>query len=412
MPKARLTDVPEARLRDALVLVRVDLNVPLERGEVTDDTRIEAVLPTLRHLSDAGARVVLTSHLGRPKGVDPAFSLAPVARRVGELLGRPVGFVDETVGPKATAAIAALGPGELLLLENTRFLEGESANDPELATALAGEATLFVQDAFGTAHRAHASTEGAARVIRERGGAAVAGLLLASELTWLGDALESPERPFVAVLGGAKISGKIDVVSALLPRVDRLLIGGAMANTFWLAQGRPVGTSLVEPDRVEVAAALIAEAGDKLVLPTDARVAPELSGAAEPRVATVQGVADDEAIGDIGPETEARYAEILGTAKTIVWNGPMGIFEMPPFAEGTLAVAHAVADATDAGAIGVLGGGDSAAAAAVAGVTDRLSHVSTGGGASLAFLAGERLPGVEVLDEAGALAGAAAGEEG
>jgi len=402
MPKARLSDLPAATLRGATVLVRLDLNVPLDHGVVSDDTRIDAALPTLRYLRDAGARIVVTSHLGRPKGVDPAFSLRPVAARLAQKLGHPVAFVPETVGERASAAVAALRDADLLLLENTRFHAEETANDPAFAAALAEGIDIFVQDAFGTVHRAHASTEGAARVLRDQGKPAVAGFLLQEELRWLGDALEAPERPFVAILGGAKISGKIDVVSALLPRVDKLLIGGAMANTFWLAQGHDVGTSLVEPDRVDVARRVMADAGDRLVLPVDARAATALDGSAAVRVTRPGDIAADEAIGDVGPETEALYASLIEGAKTVVWNGPAGIFEEPAFAEGTLAIARAVAAATDAGAVTILGGGDSARAAAEAGVTDRLTHVSTGGGASLSFLAGETLPGVEVLSEAGA----------
>ncbi|HKK92131.1 MAG TPA: phosphoglycerate kinase [Longimicrobiales bacterium] len=405
MQKARLSDLPDDAFQGKTVLVRVDLNVPIEDGDVTDDTRIDATVPTLRYLTDRRARVVVASHLGRPAGPDPAFSLEPVAARLGERTGRPVSFVGETVGPQARAAIEALEGGEVLVLENTRFEAGETDNDRDFAAELAGDAELFVQDAFGTVHRAHASTAGAASVIRERGGRAVAGLLLEKELQWLGAALEDPDRPFVSILGGAKISGKIDVVSALLPRVDRLLICGAMANTFWLARGHTVGESLVEPDRVDVAREIMEAAGDRLLLPVDARVATALDGSVAPRVAGPHDVAENEAIGDIGPETEALYAEVIGTAATVVWNGPAGIFEERAFAAGTLALARAVADATDEGAVSIIGGGDSARAAAMAEVTDRITHISTGGGASLAFLAGEPLPGVEVLSEADDLAG-------
>ncbi len=408
MQKARLSDLPDDAFQGKTVLVRVDLNVPLEDGEVTDDTRIDATAPTLRYLTDRGARVVVASHLGRPAGPDPAFSLAPVATRLGERLERPVSFVAGTVGPQARAAIEALEDGEVLVLENTRFEAGETSNDPEFAAELAGDADLFVQDAFGTVHRAHASTAGAASVIRERGRPAVAGLLLERELQWLGDALEDPDRPFVSILGGAKISGKIDVVSALLPRVDRLLIVGAMANTFWLARGHAVGDSLVEPDRVDVAREIMEAAGDRLLLPVDARVATALDGSVAPRIAGPHDVQENEAIGDIGPQTEELYSEVIGTAATVVWNGPAGIFEERAFAAGTLALARAVADATDAGAVSIIGGGDSARAAAVAGVTDRITHISTGGGASLAFLAGEALPGVEVLSEVEELTGVGA----
>ncbi len=401
MKNALLSALDPATLRGRTALVRADLNVPLDGARVADDTRIRASLPTLRLLVEAGAKVVLTSHLGRPKGEpNPAFSLAPVAPELERGLGRPVRMASGTVGEAVAAEVAALEEGEILLLENTRFLPGETANDPELAAELAGYGDLFVHDAFGTAHRAHASTEGVARVVRERGGHAVAGLLLEKELSFLGDALDAPERPFVAVLGGAKISGKIDVVEALLPRVDRLLIGGAMANTFLLALGLEVGDSLVEPDRVEMAKELMDRAADRLVLPVDVRVGAEIAPEAEVRAAERTEVGPGEKIGDIGPRSVAIYGEILREARTIVWNGPMGVFELEPYRQGTVGVAQAVAIATEAGAVSVLGGGDSAAAAEVAGVTDRVSHISTGGGASLEFLAGATLPGVAALSDA------------
>lgn len=402
MSTSLLRTLPAGDLKGRRVLVRADLNVPLIEGRVGDDTRIRATLPTLRHLTGAGASVLLLSHLGRPDGApDPAASLAPVADRLRELLDAPVRFVPDTVGAEARAAAEELGEGEVLLLENTRFLPGETKNDPAFARELAALGTLYVNDAFGTAHRAHASTHGVAEAVKAAGGRAVAGLLMEKELAFLGDALARPERPFVAVLGGAKISGKIDVVEALLPRVDRLLIGGAMANTFFLALGLEVGTSLVEEDRVEMARELMERAGDRLVLPVDCRVAERLAPDAATRVVPRDGVGSGELIGDIGPETEALYREVLLGARTVLWNGPMGVFEMAPFAPGTMAVARAVADATDDGATSVLGGGDSAAAAEAAGVTDRLTHVSTGGGASLEFLAGAELPGVTVLDQEG-----------
>jgi len=400
MAKRLLRTLAPEELRGRRVLVRADLNVPLDGATVTDDTRIRASLPTLRRLTEAGARVVLMSHLGRPKdGPDPAFTLAPVAERLRELLEAPVTFVADTVGPQAVEAADALGDGEVLLLENTRFLPGETKDDPELGERMAAMGTLYVNDAFGSAHRAHASTAGVARSVKASGGLAVAGLLMEKELAFLGDALDRPQRPFVAILGGAKISGKIDVVEALLPRVDRLLVGGAMANTFFLALGLRVGRSLVEEDRVEMARELMERAGDRLVLPVDCRVADRIAADAATRVATRAGVEDGDLIADIGPETEGLYREIVGEARTILWNGPMGVFEMEPFAHGTTAVARAVAEATDRGAVSVLGGGDSAAAAEVAGVTDRLTHVSTGGGASLEFLAGAELPGVAVLSD-------------
>ena len=401
MAKALLSDLADPALRGLRVLVRADLNVPLDgSGEVSDDTRIRASLPTLQRLTGAGARVVLLSHLGRPDGTpDPAYSLAPVAHALSEALGSPVRFAPQLVGPEVDEAVRALGDGDLLLLENTRFDPRETANDDSLSEILAGYGDLFVNDAFGTAHRAHASTEGVARIVRGRGGRAVAGLLLAKELRFLGETLAAPERPFVAVLGGAKISGKIDVVEALLPRVDRLLIGGAMANTFLLALGFDVGRSLVEPDRVDMARALLDRAGDRLILPVDVRVADEIAPDATVRVCARGDVEADERIGDIGPDTERLFAEEIRAARTVLWNGPMGVFEMAAFSEGTVGVARAAADSTDTGAVTVLGGGDSAAAAEVAGVADRLTHISTGGGASLEFLAGSPLPGIEALSE-------------
>jgi len=395
-----LSDLDASALSGRTVLVRADLNVPLEAGRISDDRRIRATLPTLQLLVDAGARVVVLSHLGRPKGeAKPEFSLAPVASRLSELLSRPVRFVPEPRGPSVVEAVEGLADGEVALLENTRFVPGETANDPELASEWASLGDLFVNDAFGTAHRAHASTAGLAEAVRARGGEAVAGLLLARELRFLGDALRQPERPFVAILGGAKISGKIDVIEALLPRVDRLLIGGAMANTFFRALGLDTGASLVEEDRVELARGTLERAGDKLVLPGDCVVAKDIAAGASTRNVARDQVAPDDRIGDVGTATVADYEREIAGAKTLVWNGPMGVFEVEEFAAGTLAIAEAVAKACDGGAVGVLGGGDSAAAAERAGVADRLTHVSTGGGASLEFLAGHVLPGVAALTE-------------
>jgi phosphoglycerate kinase len=400
MRKKTLDHLDPGALRGTAVIVRADLNVPLAEGSVGDDTRIRASLPTLEWLLDAGARVVLLSHLGRPKGTpDAAFSLRPVATRLGELLGREVRFCDEVVGPAVEHAVASLSPGEVVLLENTRFHPGDTAGDEALAAQWAGLGAVFVNDAFGTAHRAHASTTGIALEVRRRGGVAVAGRLLERELDFLGRALERPESPFVAILGGAKISGKIDVVHALLPRVDRLLIGGAMANTFFRAMGLDVGRSLVEEDRVEMALEAMEEAGDRLVLPVDCVVGNELTEDAATRIVPRDRVGSAESIGDVGTATREMFAAEITTAKTIVWNGPVGIFEMGPVREGTVSIARAVAEATDRGALSVVGGGDSAAAAEVAGVADRLSHISTGGGASLEFLAGAELPGVEALSE-------------
>lgn len=400
MSKKSLADLAPASLNGRTVVVRADLNVPLKDGVITDDQRIRASVPTLRTLVDAGARVVLLSHLGRPKGAaNPKYSLAPVARRVAELLGAPVRFVEHPAGPGAREGLEGLAPGEVALMENTRFLAGDEANDPELAGDWASLGDLFVNDAFGAAHRAHASTAGLAEAMRARGGEAVAGHLMARELRFLGGALERPERPFVAILGGAKISGKIDVIEALLPRVDRLLIGGAMANTFLRALGLETGASLVEDDRVEMARGILERAGERLLLPVDCVVAAEIAAGAASRAVSRTDVAPGDRIADIGPATREVYAREVAGARTVVWNGPMGVFEVEPFDAGTLAVAHAVAQACDAGAVGVLGGGDSAAAAERAGVAPRLTHVSTGGGASLEFLAGAVLPGVAALTE-------------
>jgi phosphoglycerate kinase len=401
MNKLTLNDLPQSALQGRRVLVRVDYNVPLDAdGAITDDTRITATLPTLHRLIDGGARVVLLSHFGRPKGkVVPEMSLRPCAARLGELLGRAVAFFEHTVGPEAVAATRALADGDVLLLENTRFLPGEEKNDPDLARQMAELGEVFVNDAFGAAHRAHASTAGVAEVMKAAGKPVVAGLLMAKELEYLGGALEHPRRPFVAILGGAKISGKIDVITALLPRVDRLLIGGAMANTFFRAMGLQTGTSLVEEDRVEMARGLLQSSGDKLALPVDCIVTDRLEAGAERRAVPRDAIPADRLVADIGPETIARYRADLSTAQTVLWNGPMGVFEVPEFADGTRGVAEAVAAATDAGATTIVGGGDSAAAVSELGLESRMSHVSTGGGASLEFLEGKELPGVAVLDE-------------
>jgi phosphoglycerate kinase len=399
MDRRTVGDLRDDEVRGRRALVRVDFNVPIESGAVGDDTRIRAALPTIRALLDRGARVVLLSHLGRPKGTrDPQYSLRPVSERLRELLpGVTVRFSDATSGSEAEAASRALGDGEVLLLENTRFEPGEERNDEQLARAYAKLGDLYVNDAFGAAHRAHASTEGVAHFLHP----AVAGLLMERELQYLSDALEHPGRPFVAVLGGSKISGKIDVIEALLPRVDRLLVGGAMACTFFRAMGLETGKSLVEPDRLDMATDLLGRAGDKLVLPTDAMVAPTLdAGAGAAHAVPREAIPGDEAMYDIGPISMREFAGHVRSARTVLWNGPMGVFEKPPFDEGTLAVARALADATDAGATTIVGGGDSAAAIAQAGMEDRVSHVSTGGGASLEFLEGKPLPGVEALDRA------------
>lgn len=398
--KKTLSDIDATTLRGRTVVVRADLNVPLEGDEVVDDQRIRASVATLTILLDAGARVVLLSHLGRPKGrPDPRYSLAPVARRLAELLDFPVTFLAHVCGEAVRQAVRSLPQGALVLLENTRFEPGETENDPALAAWWAELTDLFVNDAFGAAHRAHASTAGLAEAVIARGGQAVAGLLMARELRFLEEVLRAPERPFLAIIGGAKISTKIGVISALLPRVDRLLIGGAMANTFFRALGLDTGASLVEEESVDVAREVLEEAGERLVLPVDCVVADEVVDGAPTRVVARDGVSGRDRIVDIGPETRDRFTEMIEKARSIVWNGPMGVFEIDAFAEGTLAVARAIAAACQRGALGVVGGGDSAAAAERAGVVHRLTHVSTGGGASLELLAGATLPGVEALSE-------------
>ena len=394
--KRTLRDLSAAGRR---ILVRVDFNVPLKDGEVGDDSRIVATLPTLRYLLEQRARLVLMSHLGRPKGgPDPKYSLRPVAVRLERLLRMPVAFAEDCVGESAEAMTRALSDGQVLLLENLRFHPGEEANDAAFASRLARLGDAYVNDAFGTAHRAHASTEGVTRHLRP----AVAGFLMEKELEYLGRALDAPARPFVAILGGAKISGKIDVIHALLPKVDRLLIGGAMMFTFLRAQGRATGRSLVEEDRVAVASEVLAEAGRRgveLVLPVDCVASTASDGTAPSRVASLDGLGPEDMGLDIGPASVRRFADALKDARTVLWNGPMGVFEVPAFASGTLGVARALADATGRGAITVVGGGDSVAAVQQADLADRLTHLSTGGGASLEFLEGKELPGVAALDD-------------
>ncbi len=399
MPVLTVADLPDGRVADSRALVRVDFNVPLDsQSRVTNDTRIVQALPTLIYLLERGGALVVTSHLGRPKGgPDPAFSLRPVAEHLAGLLDFPVHFSEALVGPAAREAVEELAGGELLLLENTRFHPGETKNDPELSLALAAYGDFYVNDAFGSAHRAHSSTVGAAEQIREKGGEAVAGFLMERELRYLGTALEDPTPPFVALLGGAKISGKIDVIRSLLPKVDRLLVGGAMANTFFRALGLETGDSLVEEDRVDLARGVLQEAGKKILLPVDCVVAPEIADAVDTREVARDEVGPGDRIGDIGRGSRDLFAEVLEGARTVLWNGPMGVFEMTPFAGGTLALARSVARVTEKGGITIIGGGDSVAAAEMAGVTDRLSHVSTGGGASLEFLSGAVLPGVAAL---------------
>jgi phosphoglycerate kinase len=395
MPYLSIDDLD---LRGQRVLVRVDFNVPLKDNgsgtqAVTDDTRIRAALPTIRKITNAGGKAILMSHLGRPKdGPDPKYSLAPVAAHLQGLVDAPVVFVNATTGPAAKDAIDGAPGGSIILLENTRFLKGETKNDESISKDLAALADVYVNDAFGSAHRAHSSTEGVAHKV----GQAAMGYLLQREVAYLSRLLESPERPFVAVLGGAKVSDKIGVIQNLLGKVDRLLIGGAMSYTFLKALGHGTGSSRVEEDRLEEARALYEQAGGRIQLPTDHIVATAFDNDAESRI--VEGDISEGEMGlDIGPATIQAYREALLAAKTVVWNGPMGVFEMPNFARGTFAIAETLAEATGKGALTVVGGGDSVAAIAQAGYEDKVSHVSTGGGAMLEYLEGITLPGVAAL---------------
>jgi phosphoglycerate kinase len=401
MNKLSLADLGDDELRGKRVLLRVDYNVPLnDRLEVTDDIRIRATLRTLDRLIRAGARIVVLSHLGRPKGTRvPEMSLLPAARRLASLVDTGVDFIGSTVDAEAERATRELADGSILVLENTRFLPGEEANDPELAESMSRLGDVYVNDAFGAAHRAHASTAGVAEVIRARGGVAAAGLLMQQELEYLGDALDEPRRPFTAILGGAKISGKIDVIEALLPKVDVLLIGGAMANTFFRAMGLATGKSLVEEERIELAEELLRRGDGKLRLPEDVVIAEAIEAGVPVRTVSRDAIPDGSIALDVGPATVSRYSAEIERSRTVLWNGPMGVFEIPEFAEGTAGVARALVNATEAGATTVVGGGDSAAALADLELADQVSHVSTGGGASLEFLEGKPLPGVAVLSE-------------
>jgi len=384
--------VRDVDVKGKKVLMRVDFNVPLKGDTITDDTRIRGALPTIQYLLEHGAALILMSHLGRPKGkVVPEMSLKPVAVRLGELLDQEVKLAPGVVGPEVEAAAAALKPGDVLILENTRFLAGEEKNDPAMAEQLAKLGDLYVNDAFGAAHRAHASTAGIAAHLP-----AVAGLLMEKEIEFLGAAIESPARPFVAIIGGAKISDKIGVIRNLLTKVDALLIGGGMANTFLAAQGYEMADSLVEAESIDTAKALMAGGGSKLVLPVDGVVADAFSADAASKVVPVDGVEAGWRILDIGPATVKLFGQKLAHAKTVVWNGPMGVFEFPAFSKGTTAVAEMVAAS---GATSIVGGGDSVSAIQQAGLTDKMSHISTGGGASLEMLEGQELPGLAVLDD-------------
>ncbi|NTU67840.1 MAG: phosphoglycerate kinase [Chlorobiaceae bacterium] len=397
MQKKTLSDIS---LQGKRVLMRVDFNVPLDEGRnITDDKRIIEALPSIRKVVEGGGRLILMSHLGRPKGkVNPEYSLAPAAKRLSELLETPVTMAKECIGNEVMQQALALQDGEVMMLENLRFHPQEEANDPDFAKELASLGEIYVNDAFGTAHRAHASTEGITHYVQT----AVAGYLIEKELRYLGNALDHAVRPFVAILGGSKISGKIDVLEQLFNKVDSVLVGGAMVFTFFKAQGMPVGNSLVENEKLDLALSLLEQAkakGVRLILPTDVVVAGEISADAPSRVEPVGSISDGMIGLDIGPETiEAYKKEILG-AKTVLWNGPMGVFEIDQFASGTFAVAQALADTTATGAVTIIGGGDSAAAIAKAGLASKVTHVSTGGGASLEFLEGKELPGIAALND-------------
>ncbi len=417
MPKLTVKDLD---VRGRKVFVRVDFNVPMEEKDgqmvITDLTRMQETLPTLELLIEKGARIILAAHLGRPKGKrEPSMSLRPVAVKLADLVHRPVAFVDDCIGEKAEKTASALQPGDLMLLENVRYYDQEEANDPGFAEKLAKLADVYVNDAFGTAHRAHASTEGVARIVRARGGQCAAGLLMERELRFLGDELENPARPFVVILGGAKVSDKINVIDRLLDKASTILIGGAMAYTFRLAQGRKVGKSLVEPDKVDVAKSALEKAqrkGVQFLLPVDDVVATPVDTGKlnkkgkpviemqNPRVSNSPDTPEDGGGVDIGPATIKAYSEVIATAKTVLWNGPMGIFEDKRFAEGTFAVARAVAEATQKrGAKSIIGGGDSVKALNTAKLGNQVTFMSTGGGASLEFLEGQELPGVAALSD-------------
>lgn len=384
----------ELDVKGKRVLTRVDFNVPLDDGRITDDTRITSAIPTIQALLDAGAAVLLISHLGRPKGQpNPRYSLAPVADHLSELIGKPVQLAEDIVGPSAQAIAEALQPGQVAMLENVRFEPGEEKNDRELARQLADLADVYVNDAFGTAHRAHASTEGVAHLLPN-----AAGLLMARELEALGKVLAAPERPFVVLLGGAKISDKIGVITHFMQSGDAILVGGGIANTLLKAEGNELGTSLVEDDALDTARSLLQQArdgGKQLVVPADVVVAPSIDRASESRTVSADSIGADDAAFDIGPATLEAFKKLISSARTVVWNGPMGLFEVEPFDRGTHAVAEAVAAS---GAYSVVGGGDSVAALQQMGLADQISHISTGGGASLEFLEGRTLPGVAALE--------------
>ncbi|MEX2671499.1 MAG: phosphoglycerate kinase [Phycisphaeraceae bacterium] len=396
MPKKTIADVDVA---GKTVLMRVDFNVPLDDGRITDERRVRMALPSIKSVIERGGRVVLMSHLGRPKGegAEPEFSLKPVADRLGELLGKPVAFASDCIGDEAKQKASALNDGEVLLLENLRFHKGEKKGDENFAAQLAELADIYCSDAFGTAHRKDASMYAVPRAME--GKPRVVGFLMEKEIAYLSEAVANPKRPFVAILGGAKVSDKINVIQNLLGICDKVLIGGAMAYTFALAQGGKVGGSLVEKDKVDLAKQLVAEGGEKLVLPVDTHAGDDFSGDCNKKIVDAGEIPDGFEGLDIGPKTAEQYAAIIKDSKTVVWNGPMGVFEMPPFDIGTNTVADAIVQATAGGATTIIGGGDSAAAIEQAGLADKVSHVSTGGGASLEMLEGKKFASVELLDD-------------
>ncbi|MBD2317009.1 phosphoglycerate kinase [Phormidium tenue] len=400
MAKKSLASLTATELAGKKVLVRVDFNVPQdETGKITDDTRIRAALPTIKYLTEAGARVILTSHFGRPKGVTESLRLNPVAVRLSELLGQPVVKTDDCIGDAVAAQVNALNNGDVALLENVRFYPEEEKNDPEFAKKLASLADIYVNDAFGTAHRAHASTEGVTKYIST----SVAGFLLDKELQYLSGAIDNPKRPLAAIVGGSKVSSKIGVIETLLDKVDYLLLGGGMIFTFYKARGLSVGKSLVEEDKLDLARALekkAAERGVKFLLPTDVVVADNFKPDANAQTVSIDNIPDGWMGLDIGPDSVKVFQEALSNCKSAIWNGPMGVFEFDKFAVGTEAIAHTLADLTATGTITIIGGGDSVAAVEKVGVADKMSHISTGGGASLELLEGKILPGIAALNEA------------
>jgi len=390
--------IDDLNLKGKRVLVRVDFNVPIENGKVADDTRIRESLPTIRKIIESGGKAILISHLGRPKGFDEKYSLKPIAEHLSKLLGISVKFTPDCIGEEVRKMVSELKEGEVLLLENVRFHPEEEKNDENFAKELASIADVYINDAFGSAHRAHASTEGVARFVKET----AIGYLMKKEIEYLSKALTNPEKPYVAILGGAKVSDKIQVIKNLMDKVDAFLIGGGMANTFLKAKGYEVGKSLVENDKIELAKEILSEAEKrniKFILPVDCVIASEFSNNANFEITSVDKVKPDWMILDIGPKTIETFKDVLKDAKTVVWNGPMGVFEFDNFAKGTFEIAKVLAEITSKGAVTIVGGGDSASAISRAGLSDKVSHVSTGGGASLEFLEGKELPGISAIKD-------------